>query len=429
MRETISVLVYAWRMNVNRVLALWAESLTSSGSAAAQPVIGLSQRVNPAIVVIVRLALGLAGYCLSNLERFSMKHFHAAHPWAHDTRRLIACSVVCLGATLISMNAVAQKEDVVIFNNGDRLTGEIRELSRGQLSFNTDATGTIQIDWIEVAELRSSNTFEIELANGVRYLGSLRVPEEPGELNIDAGGTEPFGLSFARVVGMTEIESTFRDRLDIDLHFGYDFTKTGDVETLSLGFHAAYVSEKNVAEIRLNTIRTDRGANGGLVNQASLNFAYTRLLRDRWLATGLIGFESNSELGIDLRTTAGGAAGRVFRQSGQHRISWRAGLIRTHEEVADSSEVNNSTEGLLNLSIDWFRTTGNEFDVSSRLTIFPSISESGRYRSEFDIKLEWELFEDITWGLIFYHDFDSNPPSVDAVRADYGIITSIGVDF
>ena len=152
-------------------------------------------------------------------------------------------------------------------------------------------------------------------------------------------------------------------------------------------------------------------------------------MRDRWLATGLIGFESNSELGIDLRTTAGGAAGRVFRQSGQHRISWRAGLIRTNEEVADSSEVNNSTEGILNLAIDWFRATGNEFDVSSRLTIFPNFSESGRYRSEFDLKLEWELFEDITWGLTFYHDFDSDPPSVGAVRADYGIITSIGVDF
>ena len=104
--------------------------------------------------------------------------------------------------------------------------------------------------------------------------------------------------------------------------------------------------------------------------------------------------------------------------------------------MADSSEVNNSTEGLLNLAIDWFRATGNEFDISSRLTIFPSFSQSGRYRSEFDLKLEWELFNDITWGLTFYHRFDSDPPSGSGppsepppLRADYGIITSVGVDF
>ena len=74
-----------------------------------------------------------------------MNYSDAARRSAGSACRLTACSIACLGATLIGTSAVAQEEDVVIFNNGDRLTGEIRGLSRAQLSFNTDATGTIGV--------------------------------------------------------------------------------------------------------------------------------------------------------------------------------------------------------------------------------------------------------------------------------------------
>ena len=351
-----------------------------------------------------------------------------ARPWCGNTPGFNIYRLACLAAAFISTTAAAQDDDVVIFNNGDRLTGEIRGLTRGYLAFNTDATGTIQIEWIEVAELRSNHTFEINLISGQRYLGTLPAPEERGELNIDAGGTEAFGLAFRRVVEMTPIESTFWERLDIDLDFGYDFTKSSDVEKLNLGLDVLYQGEEHRAEVRASTIRTDRGVNGGVADQASLNLIYGKLLRDLWFATGVGGFESNSELGIDLRTTFGGGAGRILSQSGQHRIALIGGLIRTKEEVVDSDETQTGVEALANVSIDWYRVDGREFDISTRLSLFPSLSESGRYRSEFDLDFEWELFGDITWGLTFYHKFDSDPPSADAVRADYGIITTFGID-
>ncbi len=36
--------------------------------------------------------------------------------------------------------------DVVIFKNGDRLTGEVKSLERGRLRFKTEATDTIGIE-------------------------------------------------------------------------------------------------------------------------------------------------------------------------------------------------------------------------------------------------------------------------------------------
>ena len=80
---------------------------------------------------------------------------------------------------------------------------------------------------------------------------------------------------------MTEIESTFRERLEMDLDFGYDFTKSSDVEVLTLGFDLAYRAEVSISSLRFDTKRTDRGENGGLVDQASLDLDYTRLLDNR----------------------------------------------------------------------------------------------------------------------------------------------------
>lgn len=358
-----------------------------------------------------------------------MNYLTATRPWAGSTCRLTARWLIWLGVAFISMTAAAQEEDVVIFNNGDRLSGDIRGLSRGSLAFNTDATGTIRIEWIEVAELRSSDSFEIYLTDGQRYFGSLAAPEEQGQLYVDAGDTEPFALPFTRVIIVTPIESTIRARLDVDLNFGYNFTKSSDVEQLTFATEVIYQAEENIIAARLRTIRTEIGVPGGSTDQTSLDFGYTKLLRDRWFASGLAGFESNSELGLDLRTTLGGGGGRILSQSVQHRVAVLAGLIRTQEDVVGSDQTRNSVEGLANLSIDWYRSDDKEFDVSSRLTLYPSFSESGRYRSEFNLDLDWGLYRNITWGLIFYHKFDTDPPVVGTARADYGVITSVGVDF
>jgi len=65
---------------------------------------------------------------------------------------------VTLIAALIStsMPAIAaDKTDILVFVNGDRLTGEVKSLERGRLRFNTDATGTIAIEWDDVAQISS----------------------------------------------------------------------------------------------------------------------------------------------------------------------------------------------------------------------------------------------------------------------------------
>jgi hypothetical protein len=78
----------------------------------------------------------------------------------------------------------AQKTDKLVLKRGDEITGEVKELNRGKLSYKTDDMGTLSVEWDKVAHLTSTNFFDVENARGVRYFGRLGASEEPGELLI-----------------------------------------------------------------------------------------------------------------------------------------------------------------------------------------------------------------------------------------------------
>ena len=77
--------------------------------------------------------------------------------------------MLTLIATFIAFTlpaAAADKTDVVLIVNGDRLTGEVKSLERGRLRFKTAATDTISIEWDDVASLRSNQNIQVETEDG-----------------------------------------------------------------------------------------------------------------------------------------------------------------------------------------------------------------------------------------------------------------------
>ena len=75
--------------------------------------------------------------------------------------------------------ALAQKTDIVVLNNGDRITGEIKGLSLGQLTYSTHAASTIYLEWPKIQSVKSDKTFEIELEDGRKLVGSVRPAAKP----------------------------------------------------------------------------------------------------------------------------------------------------------------------------------------------------------------------------------------------------------
>ncbi|NCF73870.1 MAG: hypothetical protein GWP67_10240 [Gammaproteobacteria bacterium] len=135
----------------------------------------------------------------------------------------------------------------------------------------------------------------------------------------------------------------------------------------------------------------------------------------------MIGFESNDELGLDLRSSIGAGFGRYLTQTNLSELALKGGLVGTAESLKQgtltptSPSSEESLEGMLALDYSPFVYDHPAVAVSARLSAFPSITESGRTRAQLDLS--------------YYNSYDSDPPSSTQSTSDYGVITLIGYSF
>jgi hypothetical protein len=62
---------------------------------------------------------------------------------------------------LIPIAAFGANTDVIMMRNGDRMTGEVKQLSRGQLKLETDDAGTIYIEWDKIVGIKTALNYEV----------------------------------------------------------------------------------------------------------------------------------------------------------------------------------------------------------------------------------------------------------------------------
>src|SRR6185503_19458291 len=116
--------------------------------------------------------------------------------------------------------AHAQKTDIVTLGNGDRITGEVSSLNRGQLQYKTDDQGTIYIEWDKVATVTSTAQFEVGTSDGQRFVGSLG--SEPGRVLLVVATTGTERLLMTDVTVITKIGRSFWAKLDGSIDVGLD---------------------------------------------------------------------------------------------------------------------------------------------------------------------------------------------------------------
>jgi hypothetical protein len=74
------------------------------------------------------------------------------------------------------------KSDVIVMNNGDHLTCEIKGLSDGVLYVSLDyIQGTSSVDWLKVHRLESKQLFIVTTGNGSVYTGAIRTDDDAAE--------------------------------------------------------------------------------------------------------------------------------------------------------------------------------------------------------------------------------------------------------
>ncbi len=329
--------------------------------------------------------------------------------------------------TLIFSSLAVAKTDVVTFANGDHLTGEVKSLERGKLRFKTDATGTISIEWDDVATLSANHNIQVETQDGDRYLGRLVKQAEPHKIVLKTWSGD-VTLETDRIVFMTPIEEQGRDRFDGNITAGYNLNKGSGVKQSQFGLDLEARTETRVFALDVSSTTSDTDEKDSSQRQR-LDLDYTRLWPKRWFTGASIRAERNDELGLDMRTSVGINGGRYVRQTNNATLAWTGGVQYSQENLSGNIDNEESLEAFGKLRWNWFRYDTPELDFSSELELIPNLSDWGRVRAELDVSVKWEMIEDLFWELEFYDSYDSAPVVVGAEQNDYGVNTSLGWSF
>jgi putative salt-induced outer membrane protein YdiY len=321
-----------------------------------------------------------------------------------------------------------EKVDVIHLKNGDHVTGEIVSLQYGELNVKTDSMGTVAIEWPDVTSVESKQQFIIEDLGGGLYYGALSTDQDNKLLRIEQSDAEAQQIQLLRVTRISPGESTFLSRLQGSFSLGFDYTKSSDISTISGTMDLAY-REPTFGWAFSTDVNSTKDPVQGTLDRDTISYTYQWLRENKRFWAGLSSLERNEETGIEARLTLGGGLGQYFIQTPRSEVSGILGLAFTEEWATGDADSQSSVEGVIGGSWRIFKFNSPKVSLNTSALVYPSITESGRFRTSLNLSLRQEIVTDFYLDLSLYHSYDSDPPDVNAAKDDYGIRTSLGYSF
>lgn len=329
---------------------------------------------------------------------------------------------------VLALSAPALAADLVVLTNGNRMTGTLRDLSRGQLIFSIEGAGRgkgrVEIDWRSVAMLESLQRLDIELASGERYLGTIAARGNGTiEVTTDAGTKS---IAMTDIVRITPIEATFRDRTRGSLDVGLDVLSASNEIDWTLNGEAHNRTKHYLTEVSLSSL-VRRHDSETTQQRNDLQIGVRRFLEKRWFALGLFEVEEDLELDLDLRALLGAALGRTLLQSNRTALGVYGGLDLVHEEYRGASSADEDRiEALGAIEWDWFYL-GGETTLSLEATTYVALDD-GRVRFELDSSVRRDIGSNFFLSLNVFESYN-NDPSEGLEKSDFGVSLTFGRTF
>lgn len=323
----------------------------------------------------------------------------------------------------------APKTDVVELLNGDRITCEIKGLEYNRLRVSTHYMSTVYVEWDEVARVQTTQHLLLERTDGVRFYGQLVQGDVDGVLLVEkAVGSPVERVDIGTVVRATPIEGGHLiERLDGYVSAGLDYAKASQRQSIDLAGGLSSRTRAREWSLDGSVNLTDDSA-GDTSERYDLQATWRQFQPNRNFYMGFGQLSRNTELDLNLRTLAGAGYGHYFVQTNLAEWVGGAGLAYSHENYT-GGETFDSVEAVLMTSFSIFRYDFPETDIGGSLSLLPSLTQSGRYRAEADLRGKYEFVDDLYFELKVYGSYDSKPPSEDAEKSDYGVVTSLGYSF
>ena len=307
-------------------------------------------------------------------------------------RAMLAVAIAIAITVLLPGTARAQgRTDVVTLANGDRITGEIIRLERGRLEFKTDDAGTLYLEWDKLTSLVANRLVEVVTSDGRRFLGTLGRATDRSISIVVPGDVA--SLLMMEVTMIIPIGKSFWSRLDGSIDAGFSYTRSSGVAQLNVNSDTVFRRPASETRLTASLTQTEKDDGSSGDDRGTVEFSYFRYRWQEWYVSGVGRFESNQSLGIELRSQAGFTVGPRLINSNRAQLVLGAGVAVNNEDGVDVESTQN-VEAILMFRTAYFTYDRPKTTLDIKLLYYPSLSDFGRQRVQFDASAKRELWKD-----------------------------------
>jgi len=287
-----------------------------------------------------------------------------------------------------------------------------------KLKIDQTGPGKIDIKWEEIVKIRSDKTFQVTMEDGRVLLTTL------DSIFFDAQQN-----SLDDIIEIIWIKGKFRQRLSGDVNVGANYAKSSDIFTFNFSGSINYRVPKNELSLKATSVHTNSSDDSSVSVKQDVNLTYYRRLQKSFYVGSNLGWEQNTELGLNNRFSLNGVGGKILISDNHNRLLTGMGLSLNEEQSNEIKEYTTNVEGLAIINFKRFYYSFPKLSIDAQYSFFPSLSDWGRIRMNFQLNTSIEIFKDFNVGLSFYDIYDNRPPEGAASKNDFGINFTIGYTF
>ena len=331
--------------------------------------------------------------------------------------------ITLLAVFSISQNLLAQT-DSLIFKTGKYMIGEVKSMNRNVLMVETDYSDKdFAIEWDGITEIYTDTYFLITVTDGSRYNGTLKSTER-GKITIITDDGQEVETAHNDIVFLDDKDQGFWSQLYFSIDIGLDLTKANNLTQFTTRSTLGYVSERWSLDGYFSTLTSTQDDIDD-IKRTDGGVGYKYFLARDWYPLVSFDFLSNTEQKLDLRSTWKVGMGKFVLHTNSAYWAFSLGVNNNNEQFSDETPDRNSWEAFLGTELNLFNI--GDLNLLTKLMVYPSFTESGRVRTDFnfDAKYEMPFDDDFYIKIGTTVNYDNEPVEV-ASELDYVFHTGVG---
>ncbi len=318
------------------------------------------------------------------------------------------------------------QQDTLITKYGDILVGKIDKINTESVQLKVNyRKDAIEIKLSELVKINSPSTYLVNDVKNKNWKGILTLDtNKAGQIGIAQGDS----VFFFRPKDIYQIAvdkpHRFKDGFKANLDFGINRIKADNSLSANLGVNMGYSTRRWVLSVDYSAFSNAVDTTLNYWRNGIFSVAY--VLPREWFVTSKMNLYTSTEQSLDIRSNFFLGVGKIFIHRTDESFSLSGGIMSNRERYLTSTTLFTSTESYL--SMHYNGKIADRWEAILDGGVFPSLSQSGRVRSNLGMDVRYKFLNHFYLGLRYTLNTD-NQPQVEASRSDYVFAIKFGWTF